>query len=747
VVLADREHVESELVGQLGFLEQLAHPLLRSDARGEVGKCGESEFHGHEHSQDSCLHNYFGGAEPVRDTFEQMTESIETGAAESEPTEASDAEAGATEAEAGATEASTTATGTTFSGRTAWARNLEAPLRDFLRTETGSAAILLGATLAALAWVNISGTSYAHVWSTVLSIRIGGGGVSQDLRQWVNDGLMTFFFFVVGLEARREFDLGELRDRRRLALPAAAALGGMIVPVAIFLAFNGGHPSANGWGAAMSTDTAFALGMLALVGRRFPASLRAFILTVAVADDLVAFVVIATAYSGSITIMPLLVALAVLGVLLVVRARAVHNGIVYLALAATAWVAMLKSGVDPVVVGVAMGLLTIAYPAARADLERATDLFRLFREQPTSELAQSARAGLRSAISPNERLTQLYHPFTSYVIVPLFALANAGIAINGGFLSRAYASPITLGIIVGYVLGKPIGVTGAAWLVTRLTRGRVRPPVGWASVIGGGAIAGIGFTVSLLIATLAFRGVELEEAKLGVLSAALGASALTWIVLRLTTMLPRRLRLRALIGTAETIVDLAVPVDVERDRFRGPQDAPVTLVEYGDFQCPYCGLAEPIVRELLADFGDLRYVWRHLPLNDVHPEAQLAAEAAEAAADQGRFWDMYDMLLSRQDALSARALIGYADELGLDTERFREHLRKRKGAGRIADDVESADMSGVSGTPTFFVNGRRHYGAYDVDTLSAAVRAARARAAVDKSGGSTRPAAGRGGSS
>jgi Na+/H+ antiporter NhaA len=623
-----------------------------------------------------------------------------------------------------------TDTAPALSGRTAWARNLEEPLRSFLRTETGGAAILLAATLAALVWVNIDAASYHRVWSTVLSIRVGSGGVSQDLKLWVNNGLMTFFFLVVGLEARREFDLGELRDRRRLALPAAAALGGMIVPIAIYLAFNSGSSSVHGWGTAMSTDTAFALGMLALVGRRFPQSLRAFILTVAVADDLVAFIVIATAYTSSVKVAALLMGVAVLAIVLVIRLRRVRNGVVYFVLGLVAWVALLKSGVDPVIVGVLMGLLSIAYPAARSDLERATDLFRLFREQPTSEAARSVRAGVRTALSPNERLQQLYHPVSSYLIVPLFALANAGIVISGSFLSRAYSSPITLGIIVGYVVGKPIGITGSTYLVTKLSGGRIRPPVGWASVLGGGAIAGIGFTVSLLIASLAFTGVQLEEATLGVLTAALAASVATSLVFRLTSMLPRRVRLRALLGTAETLVDLAVPVDPDRDHVRGPVDAPVTLVEYGDFQCPYCGQAEPVIRELLAGFGDLRYVWRHLPLNDVHPQAQIAAEASEAAADQGHFWDMYDTLLGHQEELEARDLVRHAETLQLDVERFREHLRKRKGAGRIAEDVESADMSDVSGTPTFFINGRRHYGVYDVATLSAAVKAARARALV-----------------
>jgi Na+/H+ antiporter NhaA len=616
-----------------------------------------------------------------------------------------------------------------LSGKTAWARNLEAPLRDFLRTQSGSAAILVVAAVAALVWVNMS-SSYDRVWHTVLSIQIGGAGITQDLRHWVNDGLMTFFFFVVGLEARREFDLGELRDRRRLLLPIVAGLGGMMVPVAIYLIFNGAHGSRGGWGAAMSTDTAFALGMLAIVGRRFPDSLRAFILTVAVVDDLVALGVIAFAFTTSVEAVALSVGLATFVVMLVARNTGVHNGFVYAVLGATAWVAFLKSGVDPIVVGLAMGLLTIAYPAARSDLERATDLFRVFREQPTSAYAQTARAGLRSAISPNERWQQLFHPFTSYVIVPLFALANAGIVISGSFLGNAYTSSVTLGIILAYVVGKPVGISGAAALVTKLSHGKIRPPVGWASVFGGAAVAGIGFTVSLLIATLAFRGRELDEAKLGILTTVVVAPLVSWTVVWVTGLLPKGLRVRALIGRAESIVDLAVPVDAERDHIRGPEAAPVTLLEYGDLECPYCGQAEAVIRELLRDFGEVRYVWRHLPLNDVHPHAQLAAEAAEAAAAQGKFWEMHDALLSHQGDLSLRTIMADAERLGLDMERFRGDLRKRKGSSRIAEDVESADMSGVSGTPTFFINGSRHQDAYDIDTLSKAVRLARTRAAL-----------------
>ncbi len=617
-----------------------------------------------------------------------------------------------------------------FSGRTAWARSLQAPLRDFLTTETGSASVLLAAAVAALLWANLDLSSYDGVWHTELSIQVGDSGISQSLRDWVNNGLMTFFFFVVGLEVRREFDVGELRERRRLTLPVFAALGGMLVPVAIFLAFNAGEPSAQGWGVAMSTDTAFALGMLALVGPRFPDRLRGFMLTIIVVDDVIALLVIVAAYSGPIDLEPLLIAAGAFGLILIALAARIRPGLVYLLLAAVAWVALFESGVDPVVLGLMVGLITWAYPAGRGELERATDLFRSFREQPTPELARSARAGLDAAVSPNARLLKLYHPWTSYVIVPLFALANVGIAIDGDFLAAAYASPITLGIIVAYVLGKPVGVTGAALLVTKLSRGRLRPPVGWAATAGGGAIAGIGFTVSLLIADLAFRGIELREAKLGVLSAALCASLLTWLLFRATAMLPRRARIRALLGTSETLVDLAVPVDPARDHLRGPHDAPVTVVEYGDFECPYCGKAEPVIRELLADFVDVRYVWRHLPLADVHPRAELAAEAAEAAAAQGAFWEMHDLLLDHQGDLRPRDLHAYAEQLGLDLERYREQLSEHAHAPRIEEDVDSADISGVTGTPTFFINERRHDGAYDIETLEAAVRAAGARSVI-----------------
>ncbi|HZX98098.1 MAG TPA: Na+/H+ antiporter NhaA [Dermatophilaceae bacterium] len=616
------------------------------------------------------------------------------------------------------------------SGNTDWTWRRETALSRFLSTESGSAAVLLAATIAALVWANVAGVSYQAVWHTTLSVQLGGSGVTMDLVGWVNSGLMTFFFFVVGLEVRREFDMGELRERRRTVLPVTAGIVGMTVAVLLYLVVNAGESSARGWGVAMSTDTAFALGMLALIGPRFPERLRAFLLTVVVIDDMVALLVIATVYTSHLNVSALLAAFALFAGILVLLRLHVRYGAVYFTVGIATWVALYLSGVDPVVVGLAMGLLTYASPAGREDLERASDRFRDFREQPTPELARSARAGLQRAISPNERLQDAFHPWTSYVIVPLFALANAGITIHGDFLSQAYRSPITLGIIGAYLIGKPVGILAGSWFVSRVTAGRLRPPVGWVAVAGGGTIAGIGFTVSLLIATLAFSGRDLEEAKLGILTAALGAAGLTWLLFRITAALSPARRARALLGTAESIIDLADPVHPDRDHVRGPSEAPVTLVEYADFECPYCGQAEPIVRELLADFGDIRYVWRHLPLRDVHPRAQLAAEGAEAAAQQGAFWAMHDLLLDHQGALHAPDLVDYAGQLSLDVGRFTADLRRHAGAGRVAKDVDSADLSGVSGTPTFFINGRRHHGSYDIETLSNAVRLARAKAAI-----------------
>ena len=625
--------------------------------------------------------------------------------------------------------ADSTADDSRWAVRTQWTRGQAAPLRAFLLTESGSAGILVGAVAVALVWANVDASSYESIWQTDLSIRLGSHGVTQDLRTWVNNGLMTFFFLVVGLEARREFDLGDLRERRRFILPLAAGLIGMLVPVLIYLTFNAGRSSAHGWGIAMSTDTALALGVLAILGKNVPDRARVFLLTVFVVDDLAALLVIAVVYSESIAMMPLVLAVAAFVLMHVALRFHVRQRWLFALLGLVIWSALLESGVDPVVAGLAIGLSASAYSPNRGDLEEATGLVRRFREEPTPEFARQATAGLRRTLSPNERLQTFYHPWTSYVIVPLFALANAGIALNRDFLAHAYTTPVTLGVLIGYVVGKPVAVVATSWVVTRLSRGRVRPPIGWAAVIGSGTISGIGFTVALLIATRAFHDARLEEAKLGALSAAVVASILTWAVYRLTELLPATSRDKALLGDMTLIQDLIPAVDIGRDHIRGPVDGAVTVIEFGDFECPHCGEAEPVVRALLTD-ATIRYVWRHLPLTDVHPQAQLAAEASEAAAAQDAFWPMHDLLLAHQDALRLRDLLRYAEDLGLDLDRFQDDLRRRTHEARVAQDVESADLSGVSGTPTFFINGQRHYGAFDLASLKAAVTTARAQLRV-----------------
>jgi Na+/H+ antiporter NhaA len=608
--------------------------------------------------------------------------------------------------------------------RTAWARNVAVPLREFLHTEISSGLVLLAAAVAALAWANSPWwRSYESLWSTELTLRLGEWALDGDLHYWINDGLMAIFFFVLGLEVRRELDMGELRDRRRAAVPVLAAVGGMVLPVAIFLGFAAGTEAGHGWGIVMATDTAFALGVLAIAGRRAPQRLRAFILTVVIADDVGVLLVIALAYTEDVTLAALAAAVVLFATLHVLRRRGVGSQPLYILLAIAVWVATAKSGVHATIAGVIMGLSVSASPPQRQDLERATGVARLFREQPTPQLARAARRSVLGAISPNERLQYALHPWSSFVIVPVFALATAGVRLDAELLERAVTSPVFLGVLLGLVLGKFLGIGVGALVAAHPRALRLPLTVELPAVLGGAAVAGIGFTLSLLIAEIALDGDALEEAKLGILAASVAATLLAIVVFRVLEWIPESTLRRGGLVPAEPITDLAVPVDLARDHVRGPADARVTLLEYGDYECRYCGLAEAVIRELLDEFEDeLRYVWRHLPLTDVHPNAQLASEAAEAAAAQGAFWPLHDRLLGHQDALLLPHLQRYAEEAGLDTERFEDDLRARRYAPRVAEDVDSADASAVTGTPSFFVNGRRHDGAYDLATLSRLVR-------------------------
>jgi Na+/H+ antiporter NhaA len=593
-------------------------------------------------------------------------------------------------------------------------------MREYVATENASAVVLLAATVLALLWANSPWSEiYEGLWSTGLSVRIGGAELAQDLRHWIDDGLMALFFFVVGLEIRREFDMGELRERRRIATPVLAAFGGMVVPALIYLALNSGGMSARGWGIVIGTDTAFALGVLLLVGGSSPRT-RAFLLTLVIVDDVFALTVIALAYTDDLAPGALVVAVALLGVIVLLRRLDVRHGIPYFLVGLGVWMATLLSGVHATIAGVVLGVMVTAHPPLRTDLERAGAVWRLFREEPTPQYAHSASRALALTISPNERLQHMFHPWTSLVVVPLFALANAGVRIDGAMLERAATSTITLGILAGLVVGKLVGITGMTWLVTRRRFGGLPMTIPFPPLVGVATVAGIGFTVSLLIAGISFEGPELEEAKLGILAASLIASLLAWVVFRFVGRVSSRPGATQL---APPIRDLSEIVDPEVDHIRGPVDAPVELVEYGDFECPYCGQAETMVRQLLATFGnDLTFVFRHLPLSDVHEHAEAAAEAAEAASAQGKFWEMHDALFQPDADLTYEGLGTLAASLGLDVERFYSDLRERRYALRVTRDLASADDSGAAGTPTFFINGRRHMGRADLATLSAIMR-------------------------
>jgi Na+/H+ antiporter NhaA len=608
--------------------------------------------------------------------------------------------------------------------QTAWARNLATPLREFLETEVSGGVVLLAAAITALVWVNSPwGASYDSLWSTELVFRLGDWELGGDLHFWINDGLMAIFFFVIGLEVRREFDMGELRETRRAAAPLIAAVGGMVLPVAIFLAFNYGNDAAKAWGIVMATDTAFALGVLAIVGRRASQRLRAFVLTVVIADDIGVLLVIAFAYTETLSLVALGVAVGLFLLLVALRHFSIGTTPLYVLIAVAIWVATAKSGVHATIAGVVMGLSVNAHPPVREELERATRLARRFRERPTPERARAAGRQVRSALSPNERLQYALHPWSSFVIVPLFALASAGVRFGGDVFARAIRSPVTLGVLFGLVVGKFLGIGLTTLAAAHPRLGRLPLTVELPPAFGGAAVAGIGFTLSLLIAEIALEGETREEAKIGVLAASVLAAALAFAVFALVHRIPTSLLRRGGFVPAEPLEDLAVPIDPGRDHVRGQVGAPVTLLEYGDYECGYCGQAEAAIRELLDHFErDLTYVWRHLPLTDVHPNAQLAAEAGEAAAAQGMFWEMHDLLLEHQNALLLSQLGRYARELELDEDRFWEDVRGREHAARVAEDVEGADASGVTGTPTFFVNGRRHDGAYDEATLEQLVR-------------------------
>jgi NhaA family Na+:H+ antiporter len=404
------------------------------------------------------------------------------------------------------------------------------PLRRFVAVEAAGGAVLVAAAAAALVWANVWPASYTSVWSTDVRIEVGNYEYSGDLVHLVNDLLMGLFFFVVGMEIKRELVHGELRDRRTVALPAIAALGGMLVPALIFLSINAGGSGQDGWGIPMATDIAFALGVVALLGSRVPASIKVLLLTLAIADDIGAIVVIAVFYPSDLDARTLAYAAGIAVLVAVLYRLDVAYPVIYLGLGLVLWLLVYESGVHATMAGVVMGLLTPALPRQTTlEADEVVDVLANRDDLHAADVRQVAWA-IRGSVSACDRLIDLLHPWTSFVIVPLFALANAGVELPGDAL--ADPSAVFVGVFLGLVLGKPIGIAAFAWVAARLGLGRLPDGARWSQVVGVGILAGIGFTVSLFITELAFDSADLQDdAKLGTLSASIVAALLGSLIL------------------------------------------------------------------------------------------------------------------------------------------------------------------------------------------------------------------------
>ena len=581
-------------------------------------------------------------------------------------------------------------------------------------TDNTAAALLLAATVVAILWANSPwAQSYSTLLDTHLGFSFGAHHFEMTVKHLVNDALMTFFFFIVGLEVTREFTIGELTDRSRAAVPVVAAAAGLAIPAVVFLLFNPSGEDAHAWGVVISTDTAFLVGALAIIKPKFPARRRIFLLTLAVVDDVGALFAIAVFYSDSVQIGPLLVSVALIVALAGVRflPPALH-GVAYAVLGVALWIALYMAGIHPTLAGVAVALLIPVFTPERRPVERAVDQIRAFRQSPNSEYARAASRSLRESISINERLQTTVGPTVAFVILPLFALVNAGVRLDEQSLATALRSPLTWGIVAGLVIGKFVGITGATWFMRKTGFGVLAPGLTLRRIAGGAALSGIGFTISLFIVDIAISEPgRQDQARIGVLAASIIAFALGWAIFRITDWLS---------PPEQVGMTLLRPVDPERDHVRGPHDAPLTLVEYGDFECPFCSRATGAIDEVRAHFGDeLRYVWRHFPLERAHPRAFNAARASEAAALQGRFFEMAHELFEHQDDLEWSDIYRYAVAAGCDIEQFDLDVRvhSTKVALRVQDDADDAEAMDLNATPTLFVNGKRLKGPWDAANL------------------------------
>lgn len=432
------------------------------------------------------------------------------------------------------------------SARSYLAQEVLLPVQEFIRTEVGSGVLLLSAAISALLWANSPwAASYFHLWETSITIDLGPLTVSKSLEHWVNEALMTIFFFVVALEVKRELVHGHLSDPRRAALPLIAALGGMVVPVILFLALNADGPGARGWGIPMATDIAFALGVLALLGKRIPLEMRVFLLTLAVVDDIGSILAIALFYSEQLSFHALAVAFLLVLLMIGARVAGVRRVHFYTLMGTLFWLAVLKSGIHATIAGVVLGGLTpaSAYLSRRTFSEAAGSLINGFQQALTEGNENKAEALLgelgklnRETEAPLERIERQVHPWSSSLILPIFALANSGIIISSDQIVQSFTSFVTQGILLGLVVGKCIGVSLACWISVRLGIASLPGKATWSHIVGTSLLAGIGFTVSLFIAGLAYRDSQvISDAKMGILCASLLSGMLGYAFLLITT--------------------------------------------------------------------------------------------------------------------------------------------------------------------------------------------------------------------
>jgi Na+/H+ antiporter NhaA len=587
--------------------------------------------------------------------------------------------------------------------------------------ENTAAALLLAFTLAAILWANSPwAETYWALLDTHVGFTFGDNTVELTVKHLINDGLMTFFFFIVGLEVTSEFAIGELTDRARAAVPVVAAIAGLTIPAVIFLLFNASGENARAWGVVISTDTAFLIGALAIIKPKYPARLRIFLLTLAVVDDIGALCVIALFYSDRIDVVALVIAVVLIIAIALVRFLPAARGPAYAVLGFALWVALSMAGIHPTLAGVVVALLIPVFTPDRRQVEETVAVIRAFRQSPNSQYARAATRGLRESISINERLQTDVGPYVSFLVLPLFALANAGVRLDADSVTAALRSTLTWGIVTGLVIGKFIGITGATWFMQRTGLGLLAPGLTLRRVAGGAALSGIGFTISLFIVDIAIaEPTRQDQARVGVLMASVIAFLAGWAIFRITDF----------VSPPEPVgLKLIRPVDPDRDHIRGNPDASLTLVEYGDYECPFCSRATGSIDEVRAHFGeDLRYVWRHLPLERVHPRAFDAARAAEAAGLQGKYFEMGIQLFEHQDDLEWSDIYRYAVAIGCDIERFDHDVRvdPSKVLHRVQDDAQDAELMDLNSTPTFFVNGKRHKGPWDSASLIRTLEAVR----------------------